>query len=396
MLTDTKVRALKPKPASYRVSDSGGLYLQVQPNGSRLWRLAYRFGGKQKTAAFGAYPDVSVAEARAKREDVKRTLREGRDPAAVRAAETKASETTFAVVVEEWWDRKVIGEGRSVGTQKLLRWSLDALNADIGARPLAEIEPPELLAALRKAEAAGAYSKASRMRGTASAVFRFGIASGYCNRDPAADLKGAITANRSTPHAAVTDPDEIGELMRAIEHANPPRVRLALKLLALTAVRPGELVSAEWSEIEGDVWDIPGPKMKMRLPHRVPLSRQARAVLEELRKITGNQKHLFASTRPDRTIATNQLNIGLAKIGFDNDRHVGHGFRSTFSTSANESGKWSADVIELSLAHVPTGVRAIYNRSKYWPERVALMQWWGDHLDELRSRGKVVAIRQMA
>jgi len=293
---------------------------------------------------------------------------------------------TFRAVAEEWYQRKMIAEGRSDSTLNRTRWLLGMLNAGIGDKPISEIEPPELLNVLRKVEAGGRYESVARLRAVASQIFRYGIASGYCKRDPAADLRGALTSGTSTPHPAVTSPDEVGELMRAVDRAEPERVRLALKLLALTCVRPGELLGAEWGEIAGDVWDIPAHKMKMRLPHRVPLSRQALAVLKEIQPSTGNRKHVFASSlKPTQPFVTQRLNIALEKIGFGGDRHVPHGFRSTFSTSANESGKWSPDAIELQLAHVESNkVRRAYNRNIRWEERVTLMQWYADYLDELK------------
>jgi integrase len=398
MLTAAGVLSLKPKETPFKVSDGAGLYILVQPSGSKLWRMAYRFRGRQKTAAFGIYPEVSLADARARRDDAKRQLRSGEDPGAVVKAEkiaaVAATATTFRAVSAEWEQKKMIAEGKSASTLCRTRWLLGILNDGIGDQLLPEIEAPDLLDVLRRVEAAGRYESVARLRATASSVFRFGIASGYCKRDPAADLRGALTSATSTPHAAVTDPSEIGELMRAIHgHARPPVVQLALKFLALTFVRPGEVCAAEWSEIDGRVWSVPAITMKMRLPHRVPLSRQAIAVLDELRTITGKRKHLFASSvKPSQPFATNRLNEALREIGFENDRHVAHGFRSTFSTTANESGKWSPDVIELSLAHVPPGVRGIYNRAQYWPERVALAQWYADHLDQLRGRGEIVAL----
>jgi integrase len=389
MLTEVKVRALKAKDAPYKVADGGGLHLLVQPSGSKLWRMAYRYRGRQKTAAFGIYPAVSLAVARERREDAKRLLRLDQDPgAAVKAAKVAIATTTFRVVSAEWMERKMVAEGRSKSTLARTRWLLDILNEGIGDKMLGEIEAPDILELLRRIEANGRHEAVVRLRSTASTIFRFGIASAYCKRDPAADLRGALTSGTSTPHAAVTDPADIGELMRAIPNVTRPKVRLALRLLALTAVRPGEVCGAEWSEFQGDVWDIPAHRMKMRLPHRVPLSRQAVAVLDELRNITGNRKHAFASSsKPDRPFYTNRLNPALDKIGFPHDRHVAHGFRSTFSTTANESGLWSPDVIELQLAHVEQNkVRRTYNRQARWPERVAMMAWWGDHLDELRDR----------
>jgi integrase len=398
MLTDAQVRALKPKETPFKVADGAGLYLLVQPNGSKLWRMAYRFVGKQKTLYFGIYDTVSLSDARARRDDAKRQLRSGEDPGAVvkakKAAVVAATANTFRAVAADWFQKKMVKEGKSPSTLNKSRWVFGILNDGIGDRPINEIEAPDLLAVLRRVEAQEKYETVKRLRSTSSAIFRFGIATGACKRDPSADLRGALTSVAATPHAAVTDPADVGKLLRAIDgFKRLPTVRLALQFLALTFVRPGELCSAEWSEITGSVWDIPGPKMKMRLPHRVPLSRQAMAVLDELRAITGKRKHLFASSvKPSQPFSTNLLNVTMREIGFEHARHVPHGFRSTASTILNESSEFSPDVIELSLAHVPTGVRAIYNRSKYWPERCELMQWYADHLDELRGRGKVVGL----
>jgi len=387
MLTNAKVLGLKARNDPYKVSDGGGLYVFVQPTGSKLWRLAYRFQGKQRTASFGAYPAVSLAGARIHRDEIKALLKAGEDPATTARMISKTAKT-FRVVAAEWEQKKVIAEGRSATTIHRTRWLLNMLEAGIGDRPIAEIEPPELLEVLRKIESGGLHETVARLRATASNVFRFGIASGFCKRDPAADLRGALTTGTSTPHPAVTDPKQVGELMRAIDRAQPDRIRLALKLLALTCVRPGELIGAEWSEISGAVWDIPAHRMKMDLPHRVPLSRQALAVLEELRPMTGNLKHLFASSRkPDRASRTERLSNALEDAGISRDRHVPHGFRSTFSTTANESGKWSPDAIELQLAHVESNkVRRAYNRNIRWEERVPLMQWYADYLDEMKRK----------
>jgi hypothetical protein len=273
MLTNAKVLGLKARNDPYKVSDGGGLYVFVQPTGSKLWRLAYRFQGKQRTASFGAYPTVSLAGVRTHRDEIKALLKAGQDPATAARMISKTVRT-FRVVAAEWEQKKVIAEGRSASTIFRTRWLLNMLEAGIGERPIAEIEPPELLQVLRKIEVGGLHETVARLRATASSVFRFGIASGYCKRDPAADLRGALTTATTTPHPAITEPKQIGELLRAIDGARPDRIKLGLKLLALTCVRPGELIGAEWSEISGAVWDIPAHKMKMRLPHRVPLSRQ--------------------------------------------------------------------------------------------------------------------------
>jgi integrase len=387
------VRALKPREATFKVSDSGGLFLQVQPNGSKLWRLAYRFQGKQKTAAFGIYPAVSLSDARARRDEAKLQLRAGEDPGAVvkaeKAAVIAASANTFAAVGAEWLQKRMVKEGKSESTLRRTNWLLGVLNNGIGDRMIGEIEAPELLVVLRRIEAQEKYEAVKRLRSTASAIFRFGIAIGACKRDPAADLRGALTSVASTPHAAIIDPAGVGKLLRAIDAHERPLLRLALQLLALTFTRPGNVAGAEWGEFDVDagVWSIPGLKMKMREPFRVPLSRQALALLAELRKVTGGGRYLFPSFRTGkRPMFTTLLNVALRDIGYAADEMQAHGFRSTASTILNESSEFSPDAIELSLAHVPTGVRAIYNRSQYWPERVALAQWYADHLDELRGR----------
>ena len=400
MLTDAKVRSLKPKAKPYKASDSGGLHVLVMPSGSKLWRQAYRYAGKQRTAAHGVYPQVSISEARARRDDAKRLLRQGQDPGVVvkaeKAAEIAKANSSFSAVGVEWKQRKIVAERKSASTLAKTEWLLGILNDGIGSRPLAEIEAPEVLDLLRRVEAQGKHEAVKLLRATASRVFRFGIASGHCKRDPAADLRGALTAVVSTPRAAITDANGVGILLRAIDSLEGrPVVRLALQFLALTFVRPGEACAAEWSEIEGaNVWNIPGANMKMREPHRVPLSRQALAVLDKLRPITGNRRHLFASLlKRGQPIATNRLNAALREIGFASDEVSAHGFRAMASTILNESGKWSPDVIELQLAHQERNkVRAAYNRAQRWPERTAMMQWYADYLDGLRKRGEVVKL----
>jgi integrase len=397
MLTDAAIRRLKSKPTPFKKADALGLYLLAKPGGARLWRMNYRFAGKQKTLALGSYPDVGLSEAREARDAARRKLRQGIDPGAVVKAEKQAAAAatadSFAAVAEEWLQRKVIAEHKAATTIRRARWLIATLKADIGSRPISEIEPPELLAVLRRVEAAGNLETVARLRSRASQIFRYGIATGRCTRDIGADLRGATTNAVSTPRPAVTEAANIGGLLRAIDGLSPPLMRCALHLLALTFVRPGELMAAHWSEIAGDVWNIPAEKMKGRKPHRVPLPRQAIAVLAELRQITGHRKHLIASPRkPGKPLAANQYGYALREIGFDGV-HVAHGFRSTASTILNESGLWPPDVIERQLAHQPRNkVRAAYNRAQHWPERVNMMQWYADRLDELRGHGEVVEL----
>jgi integrase len=400
MLTDTRIRAIKPGSEPFKVSDSGGLHLLIAPTGSKLWKCAYRYGGKQKTLSFGAYPDTTLVDARTRREEAKAQLRQGIDPGKIvkveKMAEKQAIANTFGALADQWQQTKMVKEGKSKSTLVRTRWLLGILKGGIGDRPLNEIEAPELLDMLRKVEAQEKHEAVNRLRSTASAIFRFGIACGACKRDPAADLRGALTSAKSTPHAAITDPASVGELLRAIDaYEKKPVLRLALQLLALTFVRPGNIAAAEWVEfdIDAGVWSIPAAKMKMREPFRVPLSKQALALLAELREFTGNNKFLFPSFRSGkRAMFTNLFNVGLRDIGYSANQMQAHGFRATASTLLNEHSEFSADVIELSLAHRLGGVRALYNRSRYWADRCALMQWYADHLDRLRERGKVVEL----
>jgi integrase len=402
VLTDAKIRAIKPRAKPFKVSDGGGLHVLIQRSGSKLWRMAYRFQGRQRTAAFGIYPAVSLSDARARRDDAKRQLRSGEDPGAVVRAEKQAviaaTANTFNAAAKEWFDRKLVKEKKSASTLARADWLLRMLDDGIGERPLNEITAPELLRVLRKAEAAGRHETVARLRSIASQIFRYGIATGRSDRDVAADLRGATTTAVSTPHAAIVDPAGIGELMRKIDSidgdAHSTLMQLALRLLAYTFVRPGELRLAEWSEIGGNVWDILGPRMKMRLPHRVPLSTQVLAVLADLRVITGGGKYVFASTvKSTRPFNVNAPNDALRRMGYAHDEMTSHGFRALASTTLNEMNRWSVDVIERQLAHQERNkVRRVYNRATYWPERVTMMQAWADHLDELRDRGKALEL----
>lgn len=397
-LTDTAIRNLKPKDKPYKIADAGGLHLLVTPEGAKLWRLSYRFLGKQKTIAFGSYPVVTLAHAREQRDGAKRLLAEGTDPSEQRKADKRAAAAAqcFQEVAGEWFAAKMEREGKSPPTLERARWLMRVLNPEIGGRPIGEIEAPDLLAVLRRIEARGHYETVGRARSLASQVFRFGIASGYCTRDPAADLRGALTSPTEKHRPAITDLARLGELLHAIDDYESVTTRLALTLLSLTAVRPGEIRGAEWSEFDTDaaVWAIPAEKMKMREPHRVPLSRQALSALADLQPLTGQGRFLFpAMGMPPRPISENTLNAALRRMGFDGTEMVSHGFRAVFSTLLNEEGQWPPDVIERALAHRErNAIRRAYNRAQFWPERVRLMQHWADRLDELRQCGTVVPL----
>lgn len=408
-LTDKAIRNLKPKDTPYKKSDGEGLHLRVMPEGSKLWRLAYRFAGKQKTMALGSYPVVTLAMAREFKAEAKRLLAQGVDPSAKRKADKRAAAAarTFGEVADEWFDTKREPEEKSEATLKRDRWLKGEWKSEIGHRPIGEIEPPELLTALKKVAARKHYETASRMRTLASQVFRFGIASGYCQRDMAADLKDALTSPKSKPRPGLTDPAAVGKLCRGIDGytGKGPLVRSALRLLSLTLVRPGEVAKAEWSEIDlgSRIWSIPAAKMKMRRDHQVPLSQQALAVLDAVKAINGNRRYVFA-TYEDKPLSGNTFNTALRIMGYDTqNEHCAHGFRTTASTLLNEERgadakpAWHPDVIELQLAHVDADAsRAVYNRAQYWPDRVRLMQHWADRLDDLRDGGQVVTLSRQA
>ena len=401
MLNDTRVRNAKPAERPIKLSDSGGLHLLIQPHGSKLWRLAYRFGGKQKTLAIGVYPTVTLKHAREKRDEAKRLLADGIDPSTHRRLEklTAASGNTFQAVAEEVL-AKLEREGRADVTLTKKRWLLDFAYPAIGDRPVTEITAPELLAVLRKVEPRGRYETARRLRSTCGMVFRYAIATGRAERDPSADLRGALTAPKVNHRAAIVDPAGIGALLRAIEdYDGLPLTKAALRLAPLVFVRPGELRHAEWAEfdLEHAEWRIPAAKMKMRRLHRVPLSKQALAIIRDLQAFSRDGRWLFPSVRSiSRPMSENTLNAALRRLGYSKDQMTTHGFRGMASTRLNEMGCWNPDAIERQLAHQESDDvrRAYMHAAEYWPERVKMMQAWADYLDELRDAGKVIPLRR--
>ena len=399
MLNDTRIRTTKPCKRPIKLSDSGGLYLLIAPHGSKLWRLAYRFGGKQKTLAIGAYPTSTLKAARDKREEAKRLLASGIDPSAQRRLDKqiKATGNTFKAVAEEVL-AKLEKEGRADVTLTKKRWLLDFAYPAFGDRPIAEITALEVLSVLRRVEGRGRYETARRLRSTCGAIFRYAIATGRAERDPSADLRGALTSPKVNHRAAIVDPVGIGALLRAIDgYDGLPITKAALRLAPLVFVRPGELRHAEWAEFDlaAAEWRIPPAKMKMRRPHRVPLSRQALDVLRDLRPISGGGRFLLPSVRSTvRPMSENTLNAALRRLGYGTDEMTAHGFRAMSSTRLNEMGGWNPDAIERQLAHQEQDDtrRAYVHAAEYWPERVRMMQAWADYLDELRERGKVMPL----
>jgi integrase len=401
-LSDLQIRNAKSSAKPYKLADGGGLYVLVKPDGAKYWRLKYRFAGKEKLLALGVYPQVRPAEARAARDEAKRQLLAGRDPASERREEKRAAlisaAATFEVIAREWVEQQ-----RNRWTPDHAERVLDSLVTDvfpaIGFRPMAEITAPELLAVLRKIEARGALEVASRVYQRCGAVFRYAVATGRCERSPVGDLRGALKAPKREHRAALLAAD-LPEYLRTLEaYDGQLQTKLALKLLALTFVRTRELRGAEWSEfdLEHAEWRIPAERMKMRAAHIVPLSRQALAVLAQLKPLTGDQRFLFPNQhKPDACMSENTMLYALYRMGY-HSRATGHGFRATASTILNEQG-WRADAIERQLAHAEKNkVRAAYHRSEYLPERRKMMQAWAEHLDRLAlSAAKTSSPKRLA
>lgn len=399
-LTDTALRALKSKATKQKISDSEGLQIWVLPSGTKVWRFAYRINGTQKDIALGKYPTVGLADARKKRDDAKTLLALGIDPGQQRKLDkiTKAisDATTFNAVAEEYLEKK-IHEGMAASTVKRLRSQLRLVSPVFGNRPISEITVPEVLAPLKKIDARGTHETATRTKELCGSIFRFGMATGRRADDPTQALKNALTNHKVKHRAAILEPVAFGALLRAVEDSDvQPTTKAALKLLALVFSRPGELRNAEWNEFDFEkaVWIIPAGRMKMRREHQIPLSRQALEILKELQALTGNGKLLFPGNRSiQRPISENTLNAALRRMGYAKDEVTAHGFRGTASTLLNESGKFSPDAIERSLAHQDNDeIRRAYNRGAYWNERVTMAQWWADHLDTLRNGGKVIEL----
>lgn len=399
-LTDTAIRAAKSGERDYKLADAGGLYLLVTAAGGKLWRLKYRAAGVERKLSLGKYPAMTLGEARKARDAAKAKAEGGDDPAAAkrraRIAAKLSAGTTFGAVAQEYIE-KAEREGRAPATIKKLKWSREWLQPAIGRRPIDQIEPHELLVLLKKQEARGNLETARRTRAFASRVFRYAVATARAKADPAGLLLGAVAAPQARHLAAIVEPRRVGELMRAIDDYSGLAVtRLALALSPHVFVRPGELRQAEWAEIDFDaaVWRIPAARMKKRREHAVPLSRQALAILAELRGLTGHGRLLFpALGKPGRAMSENTVSNCLRRMGFSADEMTAHGFRAMASTLLNESGKWHPDAIERALAHRDGDqVRAAYHRGAHWDERVKMAQWWSDHLDTLRSGAEVISI----
>lgn len=401
-LTDVKARNAKPATKQFKLFDGDGLFLLVTPSGGKWWRFKYRFEGKEKLLSLGTYPEVSVADAREKRDAARKQVAAGVDPGEVRKARKAAmvavTENSFEIVAREWHGKFTPTWTPGHADTIMKRMERD-LFPWLGARSIGEIRAPELLAALRRVESRGALETAHRVRTIAGQVFRYAVATERAERDPAADLRGALPPATERHHAAVTEPKEVADLLRAIDgYQGGFVVKCALRLAPLFFVRPGELRQAEWLEIdfEAEQWNIPAERMKMKQAHIVPLSEQAVNILREIKALTGASRYVFPSGRSfARPMSNNAVNAALRRMGFDKDEMTGHGFRAMARTILDEVLQVRPDFIEHQLAHAvkdPNG-RA-YNRTAHLAERRKMMQTWADYLDGLKAGAKVLPFKR--
>lgn len=401
-LTDAALKNAKPKPDGKTKSypDGGGLALQVSTTG-KYWRYNFRFEDKQKTLSLGQYPDISLKLVREQHEEARRLLAQGIDPAAVKQDKKKTQQAkhqdSFESVAIDWFN-KFSEPWTANHKAKVWAYLERDLFPVIGNTPISEIEPPEILKACNALVERGSIHSAHKVKQTAGQVFRYGVATGKCKRDPAADLRGALPPAKETHYPVITKPVEVGALLRALaDYQGDYATKQAINLLPYLMCRPGELRHMEWPELNFDlsVWIVPAGKMKSRREHKVPLSAQALAILETMKEYSPNAKYVFQGLRSkDRPLSENTFNAALRRLGYTKDEMVSHGFRGMASSLLNEQG-FNPDAIEAQLAHQQGDkVRAAYNRAQYWSERVQMMNHYADYLDGLRSGADVIPINR--
>ncbi|WP_323845377.1 tyrosine-type recombinase/integrase [Microbulbifer magnicolonia] len=393
-LSDTKIRALKPRDRKYIEADEKGLAIEVTPTGSKRWVFRFRLHGKRPEMALGLYPDVPLKRARELRDEARRYVAEGIDPRDIKRTRKEsaleANRNSFAAVAEEWFAAKMAHLSKSSKDRAHLALSRD-LNPYLGKRPISEVTPPEVLRCLRRIESRGTQETAHRVKRVASQVFRFAVATGKADRDPTTDLTGALTPTKKKHLAAITEPTEVGCLMVAIDgYQGTPVVRTALKLSPLLFCRPGELRKLEWSEInwEDCQIELPGEKMKMGEPHIIPLAEQALELLRELEPLTGCGIYVFPSARGrSRPLSDNGVRTALRSLGYDNETMTAHGFRAMARTLLDEALGFRVEYIEQQLAHeVKDPLGRAYNRTKHLAQRRDMMQKWANYLDNLKAQ----------
>jgi integrase len=389
-LTDARIRTLKAEAKPRKYADFEGLFILVNPNGSRLWRLAYRFGGKQKLLALGSYPEVSLRDARKAKEQAREQLSRGLDPAhqkkVAKARAAIAAGHTFEAVAWDWFEARRAGWVSGYSERLKARMAAD-LVPSLGRRPIAEIEPIELLAAIRSIEARDAPEMARRVLQMASAIFRYGVATGRCSRDPAADLRGALKASPPARRRSALSPKDLPDFMQRLSAYDGAReTRFALELVIHTFVRTAEVRFAEWCEFEeldgaSPLWRIPAARMKMRRDHLVPLTPRVVQVLRAVKQLSGPSALLFPAATRSGVMSENTMLFALYRMGY-HGRATVHGFRSTASTILNER-EFNRDWIEMQLAHSEGDIRSVYNAAEWLQGRRAMMMWWSDHLENI-------------
>jgi len=399
-LVPLQISNAKPREKEYKLSDGGGLFLLVTPSGGKLWRLKYRFGGLEKKLALGAFPAISLAEARQRRAEAREQIAKGIDPSAARKEQEAAllqEQETFEVVAREWHNQFSPQWAARTAEAILLMLARDVFG-EIGDKPLAAINAPMLLTMLRRIEARGAAYTAHRVRGLCGQVFRYGVATGRCDRDPTGDLRGALTPIKTTHRAATTDPKEVAPLLRMLDgYQGSLLVRCALRLLPLLFVRPGELRAMQWADVDLEKGEWSYMVNKTKTPHIVPLAKQAVAILREIYPLTGRGQYVFPSARTNtRPISDMTMNAAMRRMGIDTKTEItGHGFRAVARTILDEVLGFRPDFIEHQLAHaVRDPLGRAYNRTAHLPERRKMMQAWGDYLDALKTGAEIIPLQQ--
>jgi integrase len=392
-----KIKSAKPSERPYKLADGAGMYLLVHPTGSKYWRLKYRLAGKEKVLALGVYPEVSLAEARIRRDDARLLIREGRDPGVAKQLQKNfllnQNSQTFEAVAREWFETNIVDKSQSYQSRTLRILEKD-LFPGLGRFPIAEITSQQLLATLRGIQAR-TVDIAHRAKQTTGQVFRYAVATGRAERDISSELTGALKPRKIKHSATLLNPEEIGQLLRSIDaYAGSLIVRSALQLSPLLFVRPGELRTMEWDEIDWSKaqWEIPAIKMKMREAHIVPLAGQALEVLEQIQPITGRNKYVFPSARKGgRPLSDNGVRTALRSMGYTNEQITPHGFRAMARTLLDEELGFRIDYIEHQLAHaVRDPLGRAYNRTKHLGERARMMQRWADYLEGLKQQAGTV------
>lgn len=402
LLTDTKIRNTKPTDKEAKLSDEKGLFLLIHPNGSKYWRMKYRFDGKEKKLSFGVYPDLSLKDARARRDEARQLLAQGIDPGenkkAVKAAKVERSSNSFEVVAREWFSKNRDTWAPSHADKIITRLENDVFPW-MGGTAVAEVTPPIVLEVLRRIEGRGTLDTAHRAKGNISQVMRYAIATGRAERDPCPDLRGALPPARESNFPSITDPVKVAELLRALDaFSGTFVVKCALLLSPLLFVRPGELRQAEWAGFDLDKAEWRYFVTKTKTEHSVPLASQAVAILREIHALTGHGRYVFPGRDPQKAMSEAAVNAALRRMGYDTKTEItGHGFRAMARTILHEELHIKPEVIEHQLAHkVPDALGTAYNRTKFLKERRTMMQTWADYLDKLKAGAEVIPLHSAA